>query len=80
MKNIVFVILILMLTSCCDALHPEYQATGYISCYSYGEIIYHGKYYGAITRGSNSEWSFTEYSTNNKVKLTGECVVSEYKK
>lgn len=51
-------------------------SVGEITCYSGGNIIYHGKSTGKIeTENGSDGWYFQEDSTKNLIRVSGDCVI-----
>lgn len=69
----------LFLAGCTDADFSQftsYGSTAEITCYSGGEVIYHGKSTGKVSTEKQSDgWYFQDAATNKLVRISGTCVI-----
>lgn len=68
-----------MVAGCSDATRAKITAIGSpgeITCYSGGQVIYHGKSTGKIQTESGSDgWFFLEEGTGKLIRVSGSCVI-----
>lgn len=54
----------------------SYGSPGEVTCYSGGQIIYHGKSTGKIHSESGSDgWYFQEEGSGKLIRVSGACVI-----
>lgn len=72
-----FLIVLLFLVSCSDALKGSFNALGKgrdIKCYSGGVLIYEGKTTGKIENESNSDGYFFTDTNGKYIETNSQCV------
>lgn len=73
------VLAVFSFSGCADGARAKIMAIGSpgeISCYSGGELFYHGFSTGKIaTETSSDGWYFMEKGTNNLIRVSGACVI-----
>lgn len=72
--SVVIVSGFLELSGCFDTKAADEESED-IKCYSGGQLIFEGKSVGVIRGSHGGSWGFTEATTNQKVYISGDCII-----